>query len=115
MPAYYIDQPNILNHLDENCGYPEFEMSFIKTFVRLVFSVSFEPLPIDIIVNYIQPLDESFEMQEIYLLIKHCFLDNESVMSSIRNNNVAMSVYIVWSLRQSAMRLQEKNLPYFIV
>ena len=45
--------------------------------------ISFETLPIDIIVKYLQQLDESFEKHEIYLTIKHCSLffvkENEDI------------------------------------
>ena len=36
--------------------------------------ISFEPLPIDIIVYYIQHLDQECDKEEIYLAIKHCSL-----------------------------------------
>ena len=36
--------------------------------------ISFEPLPIDIIVNYIQQLDKNCDREEIHLEIKHCSL-----------------------------------------
>ena len=36
--------------------------------------ISFEPLPIDIIVNYIQQLDQNCDKDEVYLAIKHCSL-----------------------------------------
>ena len=44
-----------------------------KTF-NLFSVISFDPLPIDIIVNYIQQLDQNCDKEEIYLEIKHCSL-----------------------------------------
>ena len=51
------------------------ENSFIlnETF-KLFALISFEPLPIDIIVKYIQQRDQNCEKEEIYLVIKHCSL-----------------------------------------
>ena len=51
------------------------ENSFIlnETF-KLFALISFEPLPIDIIVKYIQQCDQNCEKEEIYLAIKHCSL-----------------------------------------
>ena len=42
--------------------------------VNLFSFISFDPLPIDIIVNYIQQLDQNCHKDEIYLEIKHCLL-----------------------------------------
>ena len=52
--------------------------------------ISFESLPIDIIVNYLQQFDESFEKDEIYLTIKHCslFLVEESEDINVRLHRV---------------------------
>ena len=41
---------------------------------KLFALISFEPLPIDIIVKYIQQLEQTCEKEEIYLAIKHCSL-----------------------------------------
>ena len=57
------------------------EENFILDQTFDLFSlISFETLPIDIIVNYLQQPDDSFEKEEIYLTIKHCslFLVRES-------------------------------------
>ena len=59
------------------------ENSFIlnETF-KLFAQISCEPLPIDIIVKYIQQRDQNCEREEIYLAIKHCslflFANNEN-------------------------------------
>ena len=59
------------------------ENSFIlnETF-KLFALISFEPLPIDIIIKYIQQRDQNCEKEEIYLAIKHCslflFTNNEN-------------------------------------
>lgn len=47
---------------------------------NLFAHISFEPLPIDIIVKYIQQLNQNHDREEIYLAIKHCslFLLNEN-------------------------------------
>ena len=49
---------------------------------KLFALISFEPLPIDIIVKYIQQRDHNCEKEEIYLAIKHCslflFANNEN-------------------------------------
>ena len=51
------------------------ENSFIlnETF-KLFAQISSGPLPIDIIVKYIQQGDQNYEKEEIYLAIKHCSL-----------------------------------------
>ena len=50
------------------------ESSILEDTFDLFSFISFEPLPIDIIVNYIQQLDEDCEIAEIYLEIKNCSL-----------------------------------------
>ena len=51
------------------------ENNFILSETFNLFSlISFESLPIDIIIKYIQQLDQNFEQEEIYLAIKHCSL-----------------------------------------
>ena len=51
------------------------ENNFILSETLNFFSlISFESLPIDIIIKYIQQLDKNFEQEEIYLAIKHCSL-----------------------------------------
>ena len=59
------------------------ENDFILTETFNLFSlISFEALPIDIIVKYIQQRDKNCEKEEIYLAIKHCslflFTENET-------------------------------------
>ena len=51
------------------------ENNFILNETFNLFSlISFESLPIDIIIKYIQQLDQNFEKEDIYLAIKHCSL-----------------------------------------
>ena len=51
------------------------ENDFILNEIFHLFGmISFEPLPIDIIVKYIQQLNQNCEREEIYLAIKHCSL-----------------------------------------
>ena len=67
------------------------EENFILDQTFDLFSlISFETLPLNIIVNYIQQLDESFEKEEIYLTIKHCslFLVEESEDIDVRLHHV---------------------------
>ena len=56
----------------------------LKETFKLFALISFEPLPIDIIVKYIQQLDQNYEKEEICLAIKHCSLflltENEDVV-----------------------------------
>ena len=57
------------------------ENNFILNETFNLFSlISFESLPIDIIIKYIRQLDQNVEKQDIYLAIKHCslFLLNEN-------------------------------------
>ena len=88
------------------------ENSFIlnETF-KLFALISFEPLPIDIIVKYIQQRDQNCEKEEVYLAIKHCslflFVNNETdvqlhrvvheatalVSETARVNDVAKALY----------------------
>ena len=67
------------------------EENFILDQTFDLFSlISFETLPIDIIVNYLQQFDKYFEKHEIYLTIKHCSLfvveENEDI--SVRLHRV---------------------------
>ena len=48
--------------------------SVLEQTFNLFSIISFDPLPIDIIVNYIQQVDENCDKEEIYLEIKHCSL-----------------------------------------
>ena len=48
--------------------------SILEETFNLFSFISFEPLPIDIIVNYIQQLLKNCDTDEIYLEIKHCSL-----------------------------------------
>ena len=48
--------------------------SILEQTFNLFSIISFEPLPIDIIVNYIQKLEKNCDKEEIYLEIKHCSL-----------------------------------------
>ena len=48
--------------------------SILKETFNLFSFISFEPLPIDIIVTYIQQLEQNCDKEEIYLVIKHCSL-----------------------------------------
>ena len=48
--------------------------SILEQTFNLFSFISFEPLPVDIIVNYIQKLDNNCDREEIYLEIKHCSL-----------------------------------------
>ena len=51
------------------------ENNFILNHTFGLFSlISFEPLPVDIIVKYIQQLDENCDKEEIYLALKDCSL-----------------------------------------
>ena len=51
------------------------ENNFILSETFNLFSlISFESLPIDIIIKYVQQLDQNFDQEEIYLAIKHCSL-----------------------------------------
>ena len=51
------------------------ENDFILNEIFNLFAlISFEPLPIDIIVKYIQQVNQNCEKEEIYLAIKHCSL-----------------------------------------
>ena len=54
--------------------------SILKETFNLFSFISFEPLPIDIIVDYIKQLDQTCDKEDIYLVIKHCslFLFDES-------------------------------------
>ena len=66
------------------------ENNFILKETFSLFSlISFESLPLDIIIKYIQHLDQNFEKEEIYLAIKHCslFLLNENE-SDVRMHRV---------------------------
>ena len=48
--------------------------SILEQTFNFFSKISFEPLPIDIIVNYIQQLDQNCDKDEVYLAIKHCSL-----------------------------------------
>ena len=48
--------------------------SFLEQTFNLFSAISFDPLSIDIIVNYIQQLDQNCDKEEIYLEINHCSL-----------------------------------------
>ena len=48
--------------------------SILKETFNMFSFISFEPLPIDIIVTYIQQLDQNCGKEDIYLEIKHCSL-----------------------------------------
>ena len=48
--------------------------SVLEQTFNLFCMISFDPLPIDIIVNYIQQLDQNCDKEEIYLEIKYCSL-----------------------------------------
>ncbi|CAB4025405.1 Nephrocystin-3, partial [Paramuricea clavata] len=51
------------------------ENNFILNHTFNLFSlISFEPLPVDIIVEYVQELDTNYDKEEIYLALKHCSL-----------------------------------------
>ena len=67
------------------------EENFILDQTFDLFSlISFETLPIDIIVQYLRQLDESYEKDEICLTIKHCslFLVEESEDINVRLHRV---------------------------
>ena len=67
------------------------EENFILDQTFDLFSmISFQTLPIDIIVSYIQQLDETFAKEDIYLAIKHCslFLVEESEDINVRLHRV---------------------------
>ena len=51
------------------------ENNFILNHTFNLFSlISFEPLPVDIIAKYIQELDQNYDKEDIYLVLKDCSL-----------------------------------------
>ena len=66
------------------------ENSILKQTFNLFSVISFEQLPMDVIVNYIQQFDEDCDKEEIYLAIKHCslFLLAETEECDVRLHNV---------------------------
>ena len=67
------------------------ENNFILNHTFNLFSlISFEPLPVDIMVKYIQELDQNYDKEEIYLALKNfsLFLPSETEDCDVRLHRV---------------------------
>ena len=73
------------------------ENNFILNHTFNLFSlISFEPLPVDIIVKYIQELDQNYDKEEIYLALKDCSL---FLLSETEDCNVRLHCVVQESIK----------------